>query len=133
LEHKLNIYDIYIYTWPFCSGTKLQPVEAVDLAALPELAFASVKPKTISVRTHIKQQATKKQKKKPGEINYRVESAMLFEAFLQKSRLFLGETKLLSCIRTIFIFIADSRRDSLYLNLLAAKVSLPLDPTTREG
>ena len=47
---------VYIYTLPFCSGTKLQPVEAVDLAALLKLAFASVNKKQFQLdQRHIKQ------------------------------------------------------------------------------
>lgn len=36
-----------IHTWPSCSGTTLQPVEAVDLTAGLKPAFASVNPKII--------------------------------------------------------------------------------------
>lgn len=71
--------------------------------------------------------------KREREGNYGIESAVLFEAFFQEGRLFFGEPELLSSISTVFIFIANSRRDFLNLDLFTAEVSLSLNPSTREG
>ena len=65
-------------------------------------------------------------------IIYRIEVAVLFEAFLQKGRLHFGEPKFLSGIGSIFILVTHSWRDPLYLYIFTAKVSFPLNPTARE-
>lgn len=58
--------------------------------------------------------------------NYRIESTVLLEAFFKKSRLRFCEPKFLPSIQSIVVFIASSGGNPLYLNLLAANLSLSL-------
>ena len=65
--------------------------------------------------------------------NYRIESAVLLEAFLEKSRLRFGEPEFLPAIGAIVVFIASSGGDSLDLDLLAPDLPLSLHADVGEG
>lgn len=69
-----------LITWPSCFGTKLLLVEASNLTAWLKLAFASViKPSNNNISFQFSYKQIKIDGE--GEMNYRVESAVLFEAF----------------------------------------------------